>query len=198
MNYQQTKKNLLEGSDQKVYATIKNEILRCKGAQARLDNVVDTAIFAGLNQLKNSVSLNRLNALACALNDSKETARLAKLERVIQYAKLIGIVYNKQYKLFIFTDYAAAKSLMQNYTLPSVNFSQWLKENKAKKENKAIEEKEAIAKLRNTFIAMRASQHIAQSDKFVEIMHHLELFIQEHDQDGMALIELEKMKSIIN
>lgn len=191
-------KSIYEANDKAAYAAIKSEIVRAKGAQARLDAIVDSAIKAGGNMIINSLSLNRLNSLCLALADCKENSRLARLARVPEYLRIQGIAYNKEHKIFIFTDYAMAKASAKIAEIPSINYSDWLKNNKVKKEVKTLTEKQATQNIYTLYKAMRASVHITDDKDsiFQDVMLAMQRFV-ENNPAFQAEAEIEKLRNII-
>lgn len=197
--FYQNRQAIFEGTDQAAYKSFKSEIIRFKASGIRLDQIVDAGVKAGLNQLKNSISLNRMNALSLALKDCRENFRFNKLNRVPEFIGLANVLtFNKENAVFIFTNYAACKALLQTVKIPTAAFLQWCKENQAKKQAEALTEKQAMQKIRTLYQSMKDSPYIIQSEVFYGILDALHKHVTVYDQEYQAINELEKMRNIIN
>lgn len=198
-SYYENRNNIFEGTDKAAYKSFKSEIIRFKASSIRLDSIVNDGVKAGVNQLKASVSLNRLNALSLALKDCKESSRYAKISRIPEFLGLQNVLtFNKENAVFIFTDYAGAKALLQTVKIPTASFLAWCKENPAKKQNEALTEKQCAQKLRTLLHAMQSSPYIQRSDVFQDIMTAMQHHVITYDQEYQAINELNKMRNIIN
>lgn len=188
---------ILEGSDKQAYEKLRIEILRHKASAARLDAIVDTAIKAGANMIKNSVSVNRLNALCLALAECKDS-HLSLMARVPEYLGLSTCVaYEKNTKCFYFTNYQLAKQAVANYTLPATNFSDWRKSTKTKKEKTFLTEEKAIQQINTLYKNLQKSPYIQKSDRdFTSILNSLEGFLSSIPE-YQAQAELAKLKTIV-
>lgn len=194
MRMEQVRKNIAENELAGFRKTIISEITRCKGATARLDAVIDDAIISSVNRIANSKNLDRLNVLVESLCSTKMTAKVNAIAK--NFAAYAGfencLAFNAKHKAFVCTDYGALSAVCQNYKIPAVRFSDWLKDHKPTKTEKILKETEAIKKLTDILLAMRKSPQ-CQSTKLAGIMAALHEFCTQNAEDYVAALELEKI-----
>lgn len=191
-NYTENTKTIYEGSDKAAYAAYVQEIARFKAAGNRLDSIVNKGIYAACNQLRATVSLNRINALALALRDSKETTRLAKIQRLPEYIGLAdAIAFDKKVGVFYFTNYAAAKSHAPNIAIPAMKYLDWIAENKVKKTKKPVNLEAATKQIATMYKALLDCDAI----ELCPVKDALQAYLAEHSKEAFAYEELQKIRS---
>lgn len=191
-------KAILEANERGMYDALVREINRNRAAGLRLEAIINRAVLAGANMVKNSVSLNRLNTLAIALADCKQNSQLSKLARVPEYLQLQHVIsWSKTEKCFSVVNYASLKTLAQDMTLPSVKFSDWLKANRKKAESETLTVDKAQQRIRALYSAMRQSPAVLADERFAGIIPALEEYIEAHDRDFSAALERERVRELL-
>lgn len=191
-------KAVLESNERGMYDALVREINRNRAAGLRLEAIIDRAILAGANMVKNSVSLNRLNTLSIALADCKQNSQLAKLARVPEYLGLQNVIsWSKTEKCFSVVNYASLKALAQGMNLPTTKFSDWLKANRKKSEQEVLTVDKAQQRIRTLYNAMRQSPLVLADERFAGIIPALEEYIQNNDKDFSAALERERVRELI-
>lgn len=199
-NIQTVRQTINEGNDKAYRKALITEITACKAINARLNSVLNTAIFSSLNRIVHSKNLDRLNVMIDALRTTKENTRLNKIAQALpEYCGLQGIIeFNKQYKVFQCVNYPALCAIIANYTPPSVGFFDWLANRKAVKTEQTLTEEQASKRLRNLLIEMRKSPFVTNNDKFNDILTALHTHCAQYDKDYNALLERSVVNNIVN
>lgn len=187
-------KAIFESTDRGAYNAFCQEITKFKAAGNRLDSIVSKGVYAGINQLKATVSLNRLNALLLALRDCKESTRLTKLQRVPEYAGLHDcIAFDKAVGIFFFTDYGVAKMRAASLQIPATKYLDWLKANKKKKESGPIDLETATKKITTLYKAL-ATCGASELDAVKETLSD---YLAQYDATFIATETLERLRAAL-